>query len=53
MIFYSFNSLIDFGLIMIAYTIIYFINVLLFGLNKEEKTGLKNKLNMIFHKSKI
>lgn len=53
MIFYSFNSLIDFGLIMIAYTIIYFINVLLFGLNKEEKTELKNKLNMIFHKSKI
>lgn len=53
MIFYSFNSLIDFGLIMIVYTIIYFINVLLFGLNKEEKTELKNKLNMIFHKSKI
>lgn len=42
--FYSFNSLLDFGIMIVAFSFVYLLSICLFGFNKEEKGIIKNLL---------
>ena len=44
MLFYNFNGLLDFGLFILGYCVIYLICIYLFGLNKEEKKNISSIL---------
>lgn len=45
-LFYEFNSLLDFGLLVVAYTFVYIISIYFLGMNKEEK----GMINSVFKK---
>ena len=50
MVFYKFNSLVDFIFMIVAYTLIYVISMYFFGINKDEKMMIKKVFRKVFKK---
>ena len=50
--FYQFRSLVDFCILIVAYTIVYCVSVYLFGLNQEEKNMLSSIISRVFRRKK-
>ncbi|MBR1677277.1 MAG: sugar transferase [Clostridia bacterium] len=50
MLFYNFNSLLDFSLLILAYAVLYSISLYLFGINRDEKLAINGLIKKVVRK---